>query len=55
MSKVKVEEYRARAKECENQAAVARDTYVRAQLWDLAQQWREMADEVERRNRRALE
>jgi hypothetical protein len=48
MTKEETDTYRAKAKECELQAGVARDPYVRAQLLDLAQEWRDLATEGEK-------
>ncbi len=39
----KADEYRAKAEECEQQAASAHDSQIKAQLRDLAQQWRKLA------------
>jgi hypothetical protein len=41
----KVEEYRARALECETKAAQVHDPEVRRQLLDVARQWDQMADQ----------
>jgi hypothetical protein len=41
----KVEEYRARARECETRAAQVHDPEVRRQFQDLARQWDQMADQ----------
>jgi hypothetical protein len=41
----KVEEYRARARECETKAAQVHDPEVRRQLLDVARQWDQMADQ----------
>jgi hypothetical protein len=38
----KVEEYRARARECETKAAQVQDPEVRQQLQDMARQWEQM-------------
>jgi hypothetical protein len=43
--------YRARAAECERQAANATDPMVRKQLQDLAGQWRGLAKTVEQLDR----
>ena len=39
--------YRERAAECERQVALVRDSQVRAILSDLADQWRDLARQVE--------
>jgi hypothetical protein len=39
----KADEYRAKAEECEQQAASAHDPQIKAQLRDLAGQWSELA------------
>jgi len=39
----KADEYRAKAEECEQQAASAHDPQIKAQLRDLAGQWRKLA------------
>jgi hypothetical protein len=44
----RLEDYRARADECEKQALAASDPKVKAQLQLLARQWRELADKAER-------
>jgi hypothetical protein len=41
----KVEEYRARARECETKAAQVHDPEARRQLLDVARQWDQMADQ----------
>jgi hypothetical protein len=43
----KAEEYRARATECEYRAERMNDATVRADLRDLAKQWRQMAAQIE--------
>jgi hypothetical protein len=37
------EEYRAKARECEERAAQMPDSYVKEQLLELAKKWRTMA------------
>jgi hypothetical protein len=44
----KADKYRAKAVECTESAAKARDPYVRAQFQELARQWWEMAEQVEK-------
>jgi hypothetical protein len=39
----KAEEYRAKARECEENAAQTRDPFVKQQFINTAQQWRDMA------------
>jgi hypothetical protein len=43
--------YRAKAHECEQQAREAHDPEIKAQLQQLADRWRELADQVERMTR----
>jgi hypothetical protein len=45
------EEYRAKAEECEERAERTRDTTIKQQLIELAQQWRALADHQEKRSR----
>jgi hypothetical protein len=47
----KSEEYRAKAAECDQRAASIRDTEVKAHYQELARQWREMANQIERMGR----
>ncbi len=42
------DEFANRALECDERAAVAHDPEIRAQLEDLARQWRELAKMAER-------
>ena len=44
----KAEQYRARAVDCEHMAKEARDPVLKWELADLARQWRELAEDVER-------
>ena len=44
----KVEEYRLKAKECEERADRAGDTFVKQQLIELAKHWRALADYQEK-------
>jgi hypothetical protein len=39
----KAEEYRAKARECEENAAQTRDPFIKQQFINTAQQWRDMA------------
>ena len=43
----KAEEYRARATECDYRADAANDAMIRTDFRDMAQQWRQMADQIE--------
>jgi hypothetical protein len=47
----KVEEYRAKAAECDQHAASIRDANVRAQYQELARQWRELARQADQTSR----
>jgi hypothetical protein len=47
----KADEYRARARECEDLAEKTRDSLVRQQLLEIAQKWRTMADQLEKYSR----
>ena len=42
------EEYRAKAHECEERADQTRDSFIKQQLLDIAQKWRQMADHLEK-------
>ena len=44
----RAEEYRGHANECDQRAATARDSEVRSQFEELARQWREMANQIDR-------
>jgi hypothetical protein len=44
----RAEEYRAHANECDRRAATARDPEVKSQFDELARQWREMANQIDR-------
>jgi len=44
----KADEYRARAADCERRAHQARDAIVRKDYAEMAQQWREMAAQVDK-------
>ena len=39
----KAEEYRAKARECEELAEQTRDSFIKEQILDVAKQWRHMA------------
>jgi hypothetical protein len=45
------EEYRAKARECEERAEQSRDAQIKQQLIEIAQKWRSMADYLEKRER----
>ena len=47
----KAEEYRAKAAECEQRAASIRDAEIKAHYHELARQWGEMANQIERKGR----
>jgi hypothetical protein len=47
----KAEEYRAKARECEERAAQTRDSSLKQQMLEIAKTWRQMADFEENRNR----
>jgi hypothetical protein len=42
------DEYRAKARECEERAEQTRDSYIKEQLIKIAQTWRHMADHLEK-------
>ena len=44
----RAEEYRGHANECDQRAATARNSEVRSQFEELARQWREMANQIDR-------
>ena len=43
MAKSKADEYREKARECEELARVARDLLVQQQILEIAEKWRTMA------------
>jgi hypothetical protein len=45
----KADEYRAKARECEEDAKQTRDSYLKEQFLKIAQQWRDMAAYEEKR------
>lgn len=45
----KAEEYRAKARECEERAEGTADPFLKKQLLEIALQWRQMADHQEKR------
>jgi hypothetical protein len=47
----KAEEYRLKAKECEERADRTRDVFVKQQLLELAKQWRTLAEYQEKHTR----
>jgi hypothetical protein len=47
----KAEEYRAKARECEERAEQTRDPFIKQQLLDIAQKWRTMAAHLEKYSR----
>ena len=40
---LKADEYRAKARECEELAEQTRDSFIKEQILDVAKQWRHMA------------
>jgi hypothetical protein len=44
----KAEEYRAKARECEERAEQTRDSSIKQRLIEIAQKWRRMADHLEK-------
>lgn len=44
----RAEEYRAKARECEEFASRAADPHVKQQLLDLAKQWQRIAEQADR-------
>jgi len=44
----KADEYRAKARECEERAEQTRDPFIKQQLLDIAEKWRTMAAHDER-------
>jgi hypothetical protein len=44
----RAERYRAKAAECDRLASKTRDLFVQSSLADVAAQWRELAEQVER-------
>jgi hypothetical protein len=47
----KAEEYRAKARECEERAAQTRDSFIKEQLLEVAKEWQQMAEHEEKRSR----
>jgi hypothetical protein len=47
----RADEYRANARECEQLAEQTRDPYIKEQFLKIAQQWRDMADHLEKYSR----
>jgi hypothetical protein len=47
----KAEEYRAKARECEERAAQTRDSFIKQQMLEVAAKWQQMADYEEKRSR----
>jgi hypothetical protein len=45
---LKADEYRARARKCDERAAQTRDPVIKQQLIEIAQQWRTMAANEEK-------
>jgi hypothetical protein len=45
---LKADEYRAKARECEELAEQTRNSLIKEQLLDVAKQWRHMADHLEK-------
>jgi len=49
----KAEEYRTKARECEERAAQTRDSFSKQQMLEIAAKWRQMADSEEEDSRPA--
>ncbi len=47
----KAEDYRAKARECEERAAQTRDSFIKQQMLEIAEKWRQMADYEEKHPR----
>jgi hypothetical protein len=47
----KAEEYRAKARECEERAAQTRDLFIKQQMLEIAEKWRQMAHHEEKHSR----
>ena len=47
----KADEYRAKARECEELAEQTRDSFIQEQILDVAKQWRHMAAYEEKHDR----
>jgi pyruvate-formate lyase len=47
----KAEDYRAKARECEESAAKTQDSFIRQQMLEIAEKWRHMADREAKRSR----
>jgi hypothetical protein len=47
----KAEEYRSKARECEERAAQMPDSYLKEQMLEVAKKWRNMAAYEEKRSR----
>ena len=45
----KAEEYRAKARECEELAEQTRDSFIKEQFLEVAKKWREMAEHEDNR------
>jgi hypothetical protein len=45
----KAEEYRAKARECEELAEQARDSFIKEQFLEVANKWRQMAEHDDNR------
>jgi hypothetical protein len=45
---LRADEFRAKAQECEDCTKQTNDPYIKKQLLDVAQRWREMAEQAER-------
>ena len=43
MAKSKADEYRGKARECEELAQAARDPFIQQQMLEIAEKWRTMA------------
>jgi hypothetical protein len=44
----KAEEYRAKARECKENAEQTRDSFIKEQFLEVAKKWRDMADHEEK-------
>jgi hypothetical protein len=47
----KADEYRAKARECEERAEQTRDSFIKQQMLEIAAKWRQMAHYEEKRTR----
>jgi len=49
----RTEEYRAKARECEERAEQTRDAFIKQELLEIARKWRRMTDHLEKYRGRA--